>query len=112
MFDASAKPPSGILQGNINQYGDYDECLSINAVFKKLDSDKPSGIKGKYCLADIDISTDLTNHSLHQAVERIKSFSFVKSTIYDVSNILSHGNCIWTHKKIGYFFATFNASIF
>lgn len=40
MFDASAKIPSGILSGNVNQYGDFDECLSLDGA--------------QYCLAEID----------------------------------------------------------
>jgi hypothetical protein len=43
VYDASAKVPSGILSGNINQYGNFDQCLSVN---------EPSNLfKGKYCLA-------------------------------------------------------------
>ena len=29
MYDASAKIPSGIITGNIQQLGNYDECLRI-----------------------------------------------------------------------------------
>ncbi|XP_055522358.1 nose resistant to fluoxetine protein 6 [Wyeomyia smithii] len=38
MYDAGGKFTSGILNGNINQYGDYDQCLNI---------------RGRYCLAGI-----------------------------------------------------------
>ena len=48
MLDASAKLPSGILNGNINQFGDFDQCLSV-----KSESD---GIRGKYCLASFQLS--------------------------------------------------------
>lgn len=41
VFDASAKLPSGILSGNLNQYGDFDECISVP--------------DAQYCLADIDL---------------------------------------------------------
>lgn len=40
VFDATAKPPSGILSGNVVQYGDFDECLSVE--------------NAQYCLAEID----------------------------------------------------------
>lgn len=43
MFDATAKLPSGILRGNVNQYGDFDECMELE--------------EAKYCLADIDIES-------------------------------------------------------
>lgn len=32
---------SGVLRGNVNQYGDFDECLEVP--------------NGKYCLSDIDL---------------------------------------------------------
>lgn len=41
MLDATAKIPSGLLRGNVNQYGDFDECLEVP--------------NAKYCLADIDL---------------------------------------------------------
>ncbi|XP_018574626.1 nose resistant to fluoxetine protein 6-like, partial [Anoplophora glabripennis] len=41
MFDATAKLPSGILRGNVNQYGDFDECMELE--------------EAQYCLADINI---------------------------------------------------------
>ncbi|CAH0558920.1 unnamed protein product [Brassicogethes aeneus] len=41
MWDSTGKLPSGILSGNINQFGDFDECMGLK--------------NGKYCLADIDI---------------------------------------------------------
>lgn len=45
VLDASAKLPSGILNGNVNQYGDFDQCLSIK-----------NPVQGKYCLASLDFS--------------------------------------------------------
>ncbi|KAI9589312.1 hypothetical protein GQX74_007481 [Glossina fuscipes] len=65
VHDSTGKLSSGILNGNINQHGDFDECLSIR---KRLSSKIPSlndhdtadegnndneydEIKGKYCLA-------------------------------------------------------------
>lgn len=43
MHDASAKIPSGILSGNINQLGDFDACLDVQAPNAEF--------SGKYCLA-------------------------------------------------------------
>ncbi|XP_045467072.1 O-acyltransferase like protein-like isoform X2 [Harmonia axyridis] len=40
MFDATGKLPSGILRGNVNQFGDFDECLSVD--------------HARYCLAELD----------------------------------------------------------
>ncbi|XP_044729915.1 nose resistant to fluoxetine protein 6-like [Chrysoperla carnea] len=47
MYDASAKIPLGILSGNLNQYGNFDECLNTH-------SDNGE-ISGQYCMADIEI---------------------------------------------------------
>lgn len=58
VFDASAKLPSGILRGNIHQYGDFDQCLSIATEDKEL--------KGKFCLANVQLglskSSEYYNH--------------------------------------------------
>lgn len=45
MLDATAKPKAGILSGDINQIGNYDQCLAIR---KELDR---SVIEGKHCTA-------------------------------------------------------------
>lgn len=47
-MDANAKLPSGILNGNLNQLGDYDQCLSVDASKRDL--------KGKYCLASVQLT--------------------------------------------------------
>lgn len=43
MFDAASKIPSGILVGNINDLGMFDECLAIQ--------EKKNGteVNGRYC---------------------------------------------------------------
>lgn len=54
MLDATAKPMPGILRGNLQQMGNYDECLNINA--------KVNGnvIEGKYCTAIITLKANKT----------------------------------------------------
>lgn len=47
VHDASAKIPSGILSGNVNQFGDFDECLQVAAPNNEFN--------GKYCLAYVEI---------------------------------------------------------
>lgn len=47
VFDASAKISSGILSGNINSFGDFDECLRTRS--------RSESISGKYCLAYVNI---------------------------------------------------------
>ncbi|XP_055682910.1 nose resistant to fluoxetine protein 6-like [Lutzomyia longipalpis] len=45
MLDSSAKLPSGLLNGNVNQLGDFDQCLDVLDVAEK--------IRGQYCLASL-----------------------------------------------------------
>lgn len=48
MFDSNAKLPSGLLNGNVNQLGDFDQCLGV---------EQPGGsVRGQYCLAYIEVS--------------------------------------------------------
>jgi hypothetical protein len=84
VYDASAKLPSGILRGNVNQLGDFDQCLAVTS------QDEPR-IDGKYCLASVDVEpTKLNNNdieSLHQAVHLAHAYEFIKSSYRDVSFI-------------------------
>lgn len=74
MHDATAKIPSGIFNGNLNQYGDYDQCLNVVA-----DNDK---FTGKYCIAYIQprSKTGITQNLL----QLIQSYEFFKSDFNDV----------------------------
>uniref|UniRef100_A0A1B0ADW6 Uncharacterized protein n=1 Tax=Glossina pallidipes TaxID=7398 RepID=A0A1B0ADW6_GLOPL len=65
MHDSTGKLSSGILNGNINQHGDFDECLSIqqrlgngipslndhDTADEGNDDNEYDEINGKYCLA-------------------------------------------------------------
>ncbi|CAG2063852.1 unnamed protein product, partial [Timema podura] len=53
MYDSSAKLPSGVLRGNTNQLGDFDQCLSVTGSEPSTPTEM---IRGQYCLASIDIS--------------------------------------------------------
>ncbi|VVC32263.1 Nose resistant-to-fluoxetine protein, N-terminal,Acyltransferase 3 [Cinara cedri] len=68
MVDSSAKIPSGILRGNLNQYGDFDEC--INTVHE-------NGEPVKYCLAAIQLK--------HNSIfgDRISAHNQVKNNLTD-----------------------------
>ncbi|KOB62637.1 Drop dead, partial [Operophtera brumata] len=69
VFDATAKPPSGILSGNGNQYGDFDECLSIDGA-----------VRGKYCLASLQVSLEDNFKALDHMVH---SGHYIRSNITD-----------------------------
>lgn len=75
MLDASAKLPSGILSGNANQYGDFDQCLSIR-----------NPVRGKYCLASLDLSLKTNGDAiLNELDSLIHSYHLVASNSTDVS---------------------------
>lgn len=47
VFDSTAKISSGILSGNINSFGDFDECLRSKSSLRN--------IGGKFCLTYVNI---------------------------------------------------------
>ncbi|XP_064212162.1 regulator of hypoxia-inducible factor 1 isoform X2 [Tribolium castaneum] len=65
MLDATAKIPSGILNGNIVQYGDFNECMGVKTA--------------QYCLAEIDFGA-LWNESYSEYRDLVQSFNFFKDT--------------------------------
>lgn len=77
VFDATAKLPSGILNGNGNQYGDFDECLSI---------DGP--VRGKYCLASLEMTLRGDAH-MDQLDFMVHSGHYIRSNVTDVSLVLN-----------------------
>lgn len=47
VFDATSKLQSGMVRGNVANFGDFEECIQV---------EKPDGsLTGKYCLGDISI---------------------------------------------------------
>lgn len=77
VMDASAKIPSGILSGNINQLGDFDECLSIDA--------PNDAFQGQYCLAYIQPSVSEKYERLNYILKLVQSHNLFKSNFEDVS---------------------------
>ncbi|XP_066139073.1 nose resistant to fluoxetine protein 6-like [Euwallacea fornicatus] len=55
MLDASAKLQSGLLSGNIFNFGDFDECLKV-----QVDKGEIGTIQGQYCTVSITRSTNST----------------------------------------------------
>ena len=77
MHDASAKVSSGILNGNVNRYGDYNQCLGVVAENEKF--------RGKYCLAYIQPTIGSQFKYLNYLRSRALSFEAYKSNFDDVS---------------------------
>lgn len=84
MFDATAKPPSGILSGNGNQYGDFDECLSIDGA-----------VRGKYCLANIQVT--LGGDSNMDLIDKyIHSGHYIRSNVTDMGHrVPRYSSLLW-----------------
>ncbi len=80
MHDASAKFSSGILTGNVNHYGNFDQCLEIIA---------PSEvIHGKYCLASLLLNIEETSTYLKFIKNLALSYEPFKGNFTDVRKIL------------------------
>lgn len=83
VYDASAKIPSSILKGNLNQFGDYDQCISIyTKIMKDQKKEKDLKITGKYCLASVDI--EATAESTKLPVNLAQGRAFLRSRNKDV----------------------------
>lgn len=78
MQDSTAKLPSGIFNGNLNQYGDYDMCLNVVAGMKEF--------QGKYCVAYIQPRSK--NGTFSDLLKLIQSNEFFKSNFNDVRMVL------------------------
>ncbi|CAG9802650.1 unnamed protein product [Chironomus riparius] len=81
ILDASAKIGSGILKGNINNLGDFDECLES----------KVENFQGKYCLAEIQFE-------IHTHVKHFKRLILAdepyKNELDDITHILPRTSTI------------------
>ena len=77
VHDSSAKLNSGILNGNLNQYGDFDQCLDVTA--------SNENYQGQYCLAYLQPSAPNTAHFLNYLRRITQSHEVFKSNFDDVS---------------------------
>ncbi|XP_050341990.1 nose resistant to fluoxetine protein 6-like [Nymphalis io] len=97
MLDATAKIPSGLLQGNGIQLGDFDQCLGIRARVQ-LDTGSVVKIQGKYCLAMVDVKAE--HPDLEAPIHLVQARNLFKSRIDDPGHFvprfstLSWGVCV------------------
>lgn len=80
VYDATAKIPSGVLNGNINQYGDFDQCLGVESASKSF--------RGQYCLARIMVSLPKSFKYLRYLRKHLMSLEAYRSRFEDVSEAL------------------------
>lgn len=82
MHDASAKVPSGILSGNVNQLGDFDECINVESPNNEF--------IGKYCLAYVQISIPDNLPRLKRFRKLLQSHDAFVNDFNDVSMNRAH----------------------
>lgn len=80
MHDSTAKVSSGILNGNVNYFGDFDQCLNIQGPMDDL--------KGKYCLTYLQASIPNNMPKLKHLYNLMHSHSAFISEFDDVSMTL------------------------
>lgn len=83
MYDANPIWPSGILNGNLIQYGDFDQCLSVVA--------ETGNFQGQYCLASIQISLPQQFKNLNYLRKLVLAAEPYLSNLEDVSVALIFG---------------------
>ncbi|KAG5323880.1 NRF6 protein, partial [Acromyrmex heyeri] len=74
MYDATAKVPSGLLSGNVNQFGDFDECVGVEG---------KDGIRGQYCLAYLQLDVDQSRPDLKYLHRLLHSHYAFRSNMTD-----------------------------
>ncbi|KAL4704132.1 hypothetical protein ACJJTC_003417, partial [Scirpophaga incertulas] len=97
MLDATAKIPSGLLQGNGIQLGDFDQCVGSRARVQ-LESGSVVRVQGQYCLARLDVKAE--HPELELPVHLAQAKNIIKSRIDDPGHFvprfstLSWGVCV------------------
>lgn len=83
MLDASGHFPTGILSGNVNSFGDFQECLSVLG-----DGDDKLMFKGKHCYVEMQPSVNKsTAPYIDHLRQHVQSFELIRSRLEDVSEI-------------------------
>lgn len=80
VHDASAKLPAGLLNGNVDQYGDMDQCLEVSSPWQG------PVIKGRYCLTTVALRLSDPHHPLLRHIHQLlQSHDMFRSELDDVS---------------------------
>lgn len=79
MHDAAAKIPSGLLSGNVNQLGDFDQCINVEAPNNEF--------TGKYCLAYVQVTVPDNLPKLWEIRKLLQSYDSFVNDFHDVSTI-------------------------
>lgn len=77
VYDANGQLSVGILSGNVNQYGDFEECLSTEDVNLHF--------RGKHCFSEIQPFVTESATYLNFLRRLIQSYDLMQSRFEDVS---------------------------
>lgn len=81
VLDSNAKLPSSLLRGNLNQFGDFDQCLNVMA--HEMSSGREIKIQGRYFLTNIGI--DATHPLTENLVFTMKAYNLFTSRLHEVN---------------------------
>ncbi|XP_065345573.1 nose resistant to fluoxetine protein 6-like isoform X1 [Cloeon dipterum] len=81
MYDSTGRIPPSLLNGNVNQYGDFDQCLQIKHRLEESDET----IKGQYVLAFLDLQVEdrVTDPQLKHLLTLAHSYDVIRSNFSD-----------------------------
>ncbi|XP_058064194.1 nose resistant to fluoxetine protein 6 isoform X2 [Anopheles bellator] len=82
MHDASAKIGNGILNGNINQYGDFDQCLGILQEPAASNGAQPV-VQGRYCMAEVQPTVKPNTVVLKYLFDLAQAHGMLRSSLHD-----------------------------
>lgn len=85
VLDSTAKIPAGLLRGNVNQFGDFDQCLGISTRVKI--SEQIIKIQGKYCLATVDLHAIRPHMKVPENL--MQGRAFIRGNMHDVSTLIA-----------------------
>ncbi|XP_034239684.1 O-acyltransferase like protein-like [Thrips palmi] len=89
--DASARLPAGLLSGNVNQLGDYDECLGLDLLVDawpdyKADCPSSGVARPAYCLASVALDVPDENPALAEISRLLHSHTPFRSSFNDIGH--------------------------
>lgn len=87
VYDSAAKLPSGLLSGNVNNLGNFDQCLAVRSPPDDTAAAAASTVRGQYCLAYLqpNVPSVVDRPRLRQLHDLVQSHSAFQSDFNDVS---------------------------
>lgn len=79
VYDANGQISPGILSGNVNIYGDFQECLSVG-------DDEELSFRGKHCFAEVQPFVAKSAIYLNFLRKLAQSYDLMQSRFEDVSS--------------------------